>query len=115
MGASDLTLSLYSISVCVCAGKSTKAMRKQLGRVHLVFCFITFLIFHASFSKSGNVQNLGTFQHYLMKTMGDFDFDVRAWGLNVAAGMLQRQTQLSFLNDSRETCTVKSLGVSLCC
>lgn len=50
-----------------------------------------------------------------MKNMGDFDFDVRAWGLNVAAGMLQRQTQLSFLNDSRETCTVKSLGVSLCC
>lgn len=47
-----------------------------------------------------------------MKNVGDFDFDVRVWGLNVAAVMLQHQTRLSFLNDSRETHAEKSMGLS---
>lgn len=49
-----------------------------------------------------------------MKNVGDFDFDVRVWGLNVAAVMLQHETRLSFLNDSRETNAEKSMELSRC-
>lgn len=38
--------------------------------------------------------------------MGDFDFDVSTRGLNVAAVTPRRQARLSFLNDSREMCTL---------